>query len=101
MNHIFCYHQNHKDWCASRLIKSAFYTNQPIFVFLYKETQFNTNDLEKSLYNGVIFLLQAYGDVFFNNVPNDLLPIRRIKHQIDFVPRDIKSRGDKRSLKAS
>jgi hypothetical protein len=46
-------------------------------------------------------LLQAYGDVFFNNVPNDLLPIRRIKHQIDFVPRDIKSRGDKRSLKAS
>ena len=30
-------------------VKSAFYTNQPIFVLLYKEACFNTNELDKSL----------------------------------------------------
>ena len=80
INHIFCYQQNHKVRCASKLIKSIFYTSQPMFVLLYKETYFNTNGLEKSLHGGAIYLLQAYEDLFFNDVRSDLLFIRRIKH---------------------
>jgi hypothetical protein len=38
-------------------VKSAFYTNQPIFVLLYKETCFNTNELDESLPSAVVFLL--------------------------------------------
>jgi hypothetical protein len=67
-------------------VKSAFYTNQPIFVLLYKEACFNTNELDKSLPSAVVSLLQEYEDVFPNDVPSGLPPIRGIEHQIDFVP---------------
>jgi hypothetical protein len=67
-------------------VKSAFYTNQPIFVLLYKEACFNTSELEESLPSVVVSLLQEYEDVFPNDVPSGLPPIRGIEHQIDFVP---------------
>jgi hypothetical protein len=66
-------------------VKSAFYTNQPIFVLLYKEACFNTNELDESLPSVVVSLLQEYEDVFPNDVPSGLPPIRGIEHQIDFV----------------
>ena len=67
-------------------VKNAFYTNQPIFVLLYKEVYFNTNKLDESLPRIVVSLLQEYEDVFPNDIPSGLPPIRGIKHQIDFVP---------------
>jgi hypothetical protein len=67
-------------------VKSAFYTNQPIFVLLYKEGCFNTNELDESLHGVVLSLLQEYEDVFPNDVPSGLPPLRGIEHQIDFVP---------------
>jgi hypothetical protein len=67
-------------------VKSAFYANQPIFVLLYKEACFNTNKLDESLPSVDVSLLQEYEDVFPNNVPSGLPPIRGIEHQIDFVP---------------
>ena len=39
-------------------VKSAFYTNQPIFVLLSKEACFNTNELVESLPSVVVSLLQ-------------------------------------------
>ena len=66
-------------------VKNAFYTNQPIFVLLYKEVCFNTNELDESLPSVVVSLLQEYEDVFSNDVPSGLPPIRGIEHQIDFV----------------
>ena len=67
-------------------VKSAFYTKQSIFVLLYKEACFNTNELDESLPSIVVSLLQEYKDMFPNDVPSGLLPIRGIEHQIDFVP---------------
>ena len=67
-------------------MKSAFYTNQPIFVLLYKEACFNTNELDESLPSVIVSLLQEYKDVFSNNVPSGLPLIRGIGRQIDFVP---------------
>jgi hypothetical protein len=64
-------------YAKARDVNSAFCTNQPIFVLLYKETCFNTNKLDESL--------QEYEDVFPNDVPSGLPPITRIEHQIDFV----------------
>jgi hypothetical protein len=65
-------------------VKSAFYTNQPIFVLRYKEACFNTNELDESLPSIVVSLLQEYGDLFPNDVPSGLPFIRGIEHQIDF-----------------
>ena len=67
-------------------VKNAFYTNQPVFVLLYKEVCFNTNELDESLPSVIVSLLQEYEDVFPNNVRSGLPPIRGIEHQIDFVP---------------
>ena len=67
-------------------VKSAFYTNQPIFVLLYKEACFNINELNESLPSVVVSLLQEYEDVCPNNVPSGLPHVRGIEHQIDFVP---------------
>ena len=53
-------------------IKNVFYTNQPIFVLLYKDACFNTNELDKSLPSVVVSLLQEYEDVFPNDVPSGL-----------------------------
>jgi hypothetical protein len=63
----------------------TFYTNQPIVVLLYKEICFNTNELDESLPSVVVSLLQEYDDVFPNDVPSGLPPVRGIEHQIDFV----------------
>ena len=40
-------------------VKSAFYANQHIFVLLYKEPCFNTNELDESLPSVVVSLLQV------------------------------------------
>jgi hypothetical protein len=53
---------------------------------LYKEACFNTNELDESLPSVVVSLLQKYENVFLNDVPSGLPPIREIEHQIDFVP---------------
>ena len=53
---------------------------------MYKKACFNTNELDKYLPIVVVSLLQEYEDVFHNDVPSGLPPIRGIKHQIDFVP---------------
>ena len=53
---------------------------------MYKEVCFNTNELDESLPSVVVSLLQEYEDMFSNDVPSGLPPIRGIEHQIDFVP---------------
>ena len=48
-----------KQWsfyAKARDVKNAFYTNQPIFVLLYKEACFNTNELNESLPSVVVLV---------------------------------------------
>ena len=59
-------------------------------LYLYSCTKrhvrnFNTNKLNESLPSLVVSLLQEYEDMFPNDVPSGLPPIRGIEHQIDFV----------------
>ena len=57
------------------------------FVLVYKDTKvmLTTNDLN-TLPSAVQSLLQAYDDVFPEEVPPGLPPLRGIEHQIDFMP---------------
>ena len=57
-----------------------------MIVLLYKETLFNTNELDPILPSSVVTLLQEFEDVFPDEMPHGLPPIRGIEHQIDFVP---------------
>ena len=66
--------------------KRELFLNKPMIVLLYKETLFNTNQLDTSLPSSIVSLLQEFDDVFPEEIPKGLPPIRGIKHQIDFVP---------------
>ena len=67
-------------------IKRAFYSERSMYILLYKEALLNTNELDPSLPSVVSSLLQEYEDVFPDDVPSGLPPIRGIEHQIDFIP---------------
>jgi hypothetical protein len=61
---------------------SFFYTNKPIIVLVHKKTYFNTNDLDYVVSSVAISLLQEFDNVFPEDIPNGLPPLRGIKHQI-------------------
>jgi hypothetical protein len=67
-------------------IKREMFSNQPMIVLLYKEALLNTNELDLALPSSIVSLLQEYEDVFSEETPHGLPPIRGIEHQIDFVP---------------
>jgi hypothetical protein len=66
-----------------------FYANKPMIVLVYKKTYFNTNDLDYVVSSVAISLLQEFDDVFPEDIPNGLPPLKEIKHQIDFVSRAV------------
>jgi hypothetical protein len=49
---------------------------------VHKKVYFNTNDLDYVVSSAAISLLQEFDDVFPENIPNGLPPLRGIKHQI-------------------
>jgi hypothetical protein len=61
-------------------------TTAPFFVLLQKEVLLSTNDLPSSLPSVVLYLLQDFEDVFLDEIPAGLPPLRGIEHQIDLVP---------------
>jgi hypothetical protein len=67
-------------------IKRAMFSNQLMIVLLYEEALLNTNELDLALPSSIVSLLQEYEDVFPEETPHGLPPIRGIEHQIDFVP---------------
>ena len=45
-------------------VRSAFFTNKPMILLVYKEAYFNTNDLDHIVPSVAISLLQEFKDVF-------------------------------------
>ena len=52
---------------------------------MYKDVYF-TNDINFSLPCEVVSLLQEFVDVFLEEIPYGLPPLRGIEHQIVFIP---------------
>ena len=69
-------------------INKAIECKKPLLFMIYKENYFNdqTNFEELELPSSMISLLKEFGDVFPNEIPSGLPPIRGVEHQIDFVP---------------
>ena len=67
-------------------IRSAFFTNKPMILLVYKEAYFNTNDLDSAISSVAVSLMQEFDDVFLEDIPSGLPPLRGIEHQIDLVP---------------
>ncbi|XP_033139286.1 uncharacterized protein LOC117130674, partial [Brassica rapa] len=67
-------------------IKRSLYSNQPILLLVFKETLLNLTNFTPEYPSEVSALLQDFEDVFPEDNPIGLPPIRGIEHQIDFVP---------------
>ncbi|KAG7548172.1 Zinc finger CCHC-type [Arabidopsis suecica] len=61
-------------------------STKPNLLFVFKENLLNLTVLEPDLPSSIKFLLQDYKDVFPEENPEGLPPIRGIEHQIDFIP---------------
>jgi hypothetical protein len=58
---------------------------QPFIVLVYKDTLLSANDI-RSLPSVISHLLQNYKDVFPEETPAGLPPLRGIEHQFDLIP---------------
>jgi hypothetical protein len=67
-------------------VKRAFFADRPMILLVYKESYLNFDETNKSLPSLGVSLLQEFEDVFPEEMPNELPPIKGIEHQIDFVP---------------
>ncbi|KAG2411210.1 hypothetical protein I3760_Q021300 [Carya illinoinensis] len=66
--------------------KRAFLADRPMIFLVYKESYLNLDETNQPLPSLAVSLLQEFEDVFPEEMPNELPPIRGIEHQIDFVP---------------
>jgi hypothetical protein len=76
-----------KFFAKSNDLKYAYLSDLPMILLVYKEAFFNSNNLDSCVPSVVKAFLQEFEDVFPNDIPSGLSPIRGIDHQIDFVPR--------------
>lgn len=67
-------------------VKKALTMRQPLLVLMYKDVLIVSNKIDKSLPSVIVDLLQENEDLFPEEVPNGLPPIRGIEHQINFIP---------------
>ena len=56
------------------------------YALLCKEALFSLEDIPTSFPPAVTDLLQEYGDIFPDEIPPGLPPLRGIEHQIDLIP---------------
>ena len=67
-------------------VRKAFMANQPMIFMVFKESYPSNDETNQSPPSLVVSLLQEFKDVFSEEVPSGLPPIRGIEHQIDFIP---------------
>ncbi|CAG7870317.1 unnamed protein product, partial [Brassica rapa] len=67
-------------------IKKALCLQQSMLLFVFKGALMSSSDPAPVLPSELEFLLQDYGDVFPDESPTGLPPMRGIEHQIDLVP---------------
>jgi hypothetical protein len=67
-------------------LKHAYLSELPMNLLVYKEVYFNSDNLDSCVSSVVKVVLQEFKDVFPEEIPSGLSPIKGIEHQIDFVP---------------
>ncbi|XP_043807317.1 uncharacterized protein LOC110602059, partial [Manihot esculenta] len=74
-------------YVRAREAKNAISLGQPILLIRYKEILFADTDINlSSLPSSFKSMMQEFTDVFPDELPSGLPPLRGIEHQIDFIP---------------
>ena len=68
-------------------VKKSLYSQKPFLLLVYKESLMaSSSDLAPEIPSELLDVLQKYSDVFPDENPKGLPPVRGIEHQIDLVP---------------
>ena len=68
-------------------VKRSLYSQKPFLLLVYKESLMaSSSDLAPEIPSELLDVLQKYSDVFPDENPMGLPPVRGIEHQIDLVP---------------
>ncbi|XP_048613491.1 uncharacterized protein LOC111211802 [Brassica napus] len=69
-------------------VKRSLYSQKPFLLLVYKESLMASlsSDLAPEIPSELLDILQDFSDVFPDENPKGLPPVRGIEHQIDFVP---------------
>ncbi|XP_027090356.2 uncharacterized protein [Coffea arabica] len=67
-------------------VRKIVHSNKPLLLVICKHVLLNVDELNKALPSSVVALLQEFEDVFPDEIPDGLPPIRGIEHQIDLIP---------------
>ncbi|XP_056852638.1 uncharacterized protein LOC130501835 [Raphanus sativus] len=67
-------------------MRKAVHLDQSMLLFVFKGALLTSSDIAPELPSGFEFVIQDYGDMFPEENPAGLPPIRGIEHQIDLVP---------------
>ncbi|XP_024007253.1 uncharacterized protein LOC112083458 [Eutrema salsugineum] len=78
---------NHSLFVRPSEIKHALLSRQPFILLLFKDALTSISDPEPVLPSSISYVWQEFSDVFPEDNPDGLPPIRGIEHQIDFLPR--------------
>ena len=74
-------------YAKPRELKFAISNEQPLLLIRYKETLFTNVDVSLDhLPSSFVSMLQDFQDVFPEELPSGLPPLRGVEHQIDFIP---------------
>ena len=68
-----------------RELKSVYLGKRALILIRFKETLFTNTDHNPNLPSVFVTLLQDYDDIFPEEIPHELPPLRGIEHQIDFI----------------
>ena len=78
--------KHHNLYAKQGDIKRILYSQNSIILLMFKETLLTVTDHTPDHPSELVSLLQEYADVFPEDSPIGLPPVRGIEHQIDFVP---------------
>ena len=67
-------------------LSQAIRAKRPMILFIYKETYLNISELSATLPKDILSFIQDFADIFPEDMPLRLPPVRGIEHQIDLVP---------------
>lgn len=73
-------------YAREREVRQTICKKRSLIVLKYKEAYLNLSKHNSSLPNVVFSLLREYKDVFPKEIPNGILSLKGIEHQIDFIP---------------
>jgi hypothetical protein len=67
-------------------VKRVFFADRPMIFLVYKESYLNLDETNQSLPSLTVSLLQEFEDIFPEEMPNELPPIRGIDTRLILCP---------------